>query len=193
LWLALFQAPSQHYVSGVSRGLLKRSLITLFLLFHLVAILSWSLPLNSLLIAGVKQKVASYMQWSGLFQGWAMFAPDPPKTNAYVDAEVTFRDGRTAIWRFPRMQELGFIQRSFKERYRKFSIERLARNGNAALWPDTARYIARQYPDAGNPPVLVRLIRHFSDIPPPEASGQASDVWYSCVFYAHAIQAGDLQ
>lgn len=186
---------NQQHVPGTSLSRARRILISAFLLFHIVAILSWSLPLNSLLVAEIKQKVTPYMLWSGLFQVWDMFAPEPPMLNAYLEAEVTFRDGRTAIWKFPRMQELGYVERYFKERYRKWANERVRADANAALWPDAARYVARQYSTPGNPPVRVRLIRHWSDIAAPPRPGETAvpAVWRRYVFYTHFVNPGDLQ
>ena len=86
--------------------------------------------------------IRPYMLWSGLFQAWDMFAPNPMKLNSYVEAEVSFRDGSRRIWSFPRMNEIGYVDRYFKERYRKFANEYLRMDVHSALWPDAARYIA---------------------------------------------------
>ena len=186
---------NDEYASQLYPSRPKRALISTFLLFHIVAILSWSLPLNSLLIMRVKEKVTPYMLWSGLFQVWDMFAPEPPMLNSYLEAELIFQNGATALWKFPKMQDMGFAERYFKERHRKWANERLRLDVNAVLWPDASRYIARLYANPANPPVLVRLIRHWSDIPPPAVPGQTGlkPTWNRYVFYTHPVQPGDLQ
>ena len=172
----------------------KRIAITLFLLFHLVAITSWCLPLNSLLLDRFKQTIRPYIIWSGLFRAWDMFAPDPAKVNSYVDAEVTFRDGTRQMWQLPRMNEIGLIDRYFKERYRKYGTEYLRMDSHAALWPDAARYIARLYRNPGNPPVVVRLIREWSEIPAPARDGiYRPGPWGKYAYYSYLVQPGDLQ
>ncbi len=79
----------------------KRTAISAFILFHLVVIASWCLPINSLLNDRWKQTIGPYVRWSGLFQAWDMFAPDPAKLNSYVSAEITFHDGSTRAWAVP--------------------------------------------------------------------------------------------
>jgi hypothetical protein len=136
-----------------------------FILFHLVAIGLWLLPpcaLRNELVSYVEP----YMQWSALFQNWAMFSPNPQSDNFHLEAEVIFADGTTATWRYPRMSELGTLARYQKERYRKFS-EWVRQDARRALWPDLARFVARRYANPANPPRTVALARHWAMIPLP--------------------------
>ena len=169
----------------------KLAAISAFLLFHIVVIFCWSVPLNSLLVTEIKESVRPYMHWAGLFQVWDMFSPNPLNVNTYIEAELTFRDGRTRIWKFPRMHELGYVERYFKERYRKFATERVRLDANSALWPDVARYIARLNNDPSNPPTVVRLVRYWSEITPPGGS-HPPDPLHHFVFFIHFVSAGDL-
>jgi hypothetical protein len=173
----------------------KRLAISAFLLFHLIAIASWALPLNSLLNDQVRSVVRPYMLWSGLFQAWGMFAPDPMNQNIYVDAEVTFRDGSTRLLPFPRMQELGYVDRYFKERYRKFVTEYLRLDSHSALWPDAARFVARANRNPSNPPVSVRLIRSWTDIPAPSGRDWEYRPYppKSFTFFTYQPTPGDLE
>jgi hypothetical protein len=61
-----------------------------------------------------------------------MFAPIPKSANAYIEAEVVYRDGSRKTWAFPRMEQLGLAEKYFRERYRKF-IENLPRDENDPL------------------------------------------------------------
>ena len=99
----------------------RRGAISTFILFHLIAITCWAVPTNFWLVAGVKELVRPYMLWTGLFQSWDTFAPDPLAVNSYVKAVVVTRDRRIHVWAFPRMEELSFSERYRKERYRKFA------------------------------------------------------------------------
>ncbi len=165
--------------------------ISLFILFHLAAITAFCLPLNSLLLPAVKDAVRPYMLWSGLFQSWDMFAPEPRKTNLRVAARVAYRDGHSQMWRFPEMDVLGYGSRYAKERYRKFANDNLRLDENAALWPDAAAVIARlNNTDPSDPPVEVDLIRSWSDV---SLWGRTAEPWSSYVFYRHRVAAGDLR
>jgi hypothetical protein len=170
---------------------MKRVAISAFLLFHIVAITCWCIPLDSPLIANFRDLVRPYMLWSGLFQGWDMFAPSPRNINSYLQAVVISKDGRTQTWKFPRMEHLGFGQRQFKERYRKFA-ENVQKDANSALWPDVARHIARlNNPSA--PPAIVLLVRYWSEIKPPSAGGPYHpEPWHAHIFFEYNVKPQDI-
>ena len=142
----------------------RRGAISVFLLFHLVAISCWALPVNFWLTIGVRELVRPYMLWSGLFQSWDTFAPNPPTANSFVRALVVMQDRHLHVWAFPRMEELSYRERYRKERYRKFA-EVLQQPGNAAIGPDVAKHIARIFNGPGGDPDKVILVQYQSDIP----------------------------
>ncbi len=167
--------------------------ISAFLFFHIVAIACWCLPINSALMLRCRDAVRPYMLWSGLFQGWDMFAPNPRSINAFIEATMVLNDGRIKTWKFPRMEQLGFVERYYRERYRKF-VENLQNDANAALWPDVARHIARLEDNASNPPKIVILIRYWSEIPPPTiANDHAPETLHAHIFYEYDVKREDLE
>lgn len=172
---------------------IKHLAINGFLLFHILAITCWCIPLDSPLIANIRDLVRPYMLWSGLFQGWDMFAPSPRNINSYLEAVVIFKDGRTQTWKFPRMEKLGFTERDFKERYRKFA-ENVQNDSNSVLRPDVARRVARLHNDASNPPALVLLVRYWSEIKAPGSSGAYHpELWHANIFFEYSVKPNDLQ
>lgn len=172
---------------------IKRIAINTFLLFHIVAITWWCIPLDSPLIVNLRNLVRPYMLWSGLFQSWDMFAPSPRNINSYIEAVVIFKSGRTQTWKFPRLEKLSFPQREFKERYRKFS-ENVQNDANSALWPDMARRIARLHQSASDPPAIVVLVRHWSEIKPPSAvRSDRPEPWRANIFFEYTVSPQDLQ
>ena len=168
----------------------RRVLLSVFLLFHLFVISVWSFPISLRPLVKVKRVFAPYMVWSGLTQGWSLFAPDPQYVNAYLDAQITYRDGHKKIWKFPMPQDFGYYRRYFLERQRKWSSDNLRLDSNAFLWPDAARYVARLNNDPNDPPVTVTLIRHWSFIAPP-GSGQL-ETWSQYTFFTYSVLPGDL-
>jgi hypothetical protein len=156
---------------------IKLLAINLFLAFHIVAITCWSVPLDLPLFSLCRKLVRPYFLWAGLFQTWDMFSPMPWPSNSYVEAVIIYKDGSRKTWSFPRMEQLSLTQRSFKERYRKFS-EVLQIEDNDALWPDVARRIARLNSTPSNPAKTVVLVRKWSLIIPrpilPEVSPDVS-------------------
>jgi hypothetical protein len=169
---------------------IKAPLISSFIVFHILAIVCWSVPLNTLVFATIKNEISPYMFFSGLSQNWGMFS-SPPNANVRVEAEILYRDGERRVWRFPLPQDLTYTQRYFRERYRKFANDNLRLDDKSALWPDAARYIARLNNDPNNSPVVVRLSREFSQIAPPGSSETAPPQHQ--LFFTYLIKPGDLE
>ena len=171
---------------------MKRIAISAFLLFHIIAITCWCIPLDSPLVREIRDVVRPYMFWSGLFQSWDPFAPSPKSVNIYVEAVVIFEDGRTRTFKFPRMEQLSLAQRYYKERYRKFA-ENFAQDSYSALWPDVARYVARMNKNNSNPPEIVMLIRYWSDIAPQADGSYHPGPERARIFFRYDVKPEDLK
>ena len=170
----------------------KYAAINAFLIFHLVAITAWCIPVNSPLNIVFREHLRPYFLWSGLFQSWDMFSPNPKSSNAYLEAVVIYKDGSTELWPFPRMELLSYRERYFKERYRKYE-ENLNSTLYPALWPDAARFIARQQRTHASPPRKVILVARWSHIIPPDEGANERGPWDADVFYSYDVQPEDLQ
>lgn len=168
----------------------KRLLINIFLMFHIFAISVWALPYNTSFLFKTRQTIAPYMQWSGLIQGWKLYAPDPQSMNAFVTAEIIYRDGQKKIYKLPMPQDYGYYRRYFMDRRSMWAIDNLRLNVNSILWPDAARYIARLNSSPENPPTSITLVRHWSYIQPPN-SGR-TETWSEEAFFKYSVQPGDL-
>ena len=150
---------------------LRKAAIHAFVFFHLAAVISWSFSStrsDSATGRAVRAKLSFYMLPTLFSQQWDMFT-NPPVSNNYLEAEVTFADGGHATWPFPRLDEGGYFQRYCNERYRKWATERVLEGGKPVplVAQAAARYAARQVERSGNPPRKVELIRYRSQIPPP--------------------------
>ncbi len=121
-----------------------------------------------------------------------MFAPDPLRINAYLEAEVKFQDGSTLRWTFPRMEQLSMGRKYFKERWRKWATDNVRLDRNSGLWADAARYVARLHQAMPSPPTQVKLIRLWADIPPPERAKEP-DNWNSYAFFTYDVKPSDLE
>jgi hypothetical protein len=183
----------------------ERIAISAVLLVMLTIMVSQATPDDFFLVTGVKGKalftatkrgLSPVATALGLRQDWTMFAPNPTRLNTYIDAEITYRDGKKHTWTFPQMEELGYAERYAKERYRKFANERVWVRDNSVLWPDAARFIARlNAHDPSNPPVIVRLVHYWSEIlPPPEAGEEPRpERWSRDVFFTYTVDPGELR
>jgi len=171
---------------------MKRIAINIFLVFHLTIICCWAIPLNTRLVTVVRPVIAPYMIWSGLAQGWNLFAPNPLAINNRVEAEISYRDGEKIVWKFPRPQQFGYMKRYTMERQHKFSFDSLQNDKFGYLRPDAARYLARlNNTKVNDPPATVTLIGYQSKIAPP-GSG-LPEPWTRKVLFTYSVQAGDLK
>ena len=167
--------------------------INVFLIFHILAITCWCLPIgNNELISLCKEQVRSYFLWSGLFQAWDMFSPLPKSANTYVEANIIYKDGSRATWSFPRMEQLSLTNRYFKERYRKYA-ESLASEANDALLPDAARRIARLNSTPSHPTRTVILVQKWSRIVPRADGAYVPEPWDQHVLYGYGVKPEDLK
>ncbi len=180
--------PKQVY--GLTNA--KYIAINVFLVFHILAITCWCLPIDSPLISFCKDRVRPYFLWSGLFQSWDMFSPVPKSANTYIEATIVYKDGSRTIWTFPRMDHLSMSERSFKERYRKFA-ESLAQDQNDALLPDAARYIARVNSTPSHPARTVMLVQKWSFIVPRADGRYVPEAWNQHVLYGYGVKPEDLK
>ncbi len=175
------------------------ALVKVWLVVHVFLITSWSLPHGAPAIENgsvpatvsnvvqnlpdyvyaandwfkVNSPTRFYLESTGLWQYWDMFAPNPSNVDIWVDAVVTYKDGTQTVGVYPRIKNLPFFWKYIKERYRKY-LERSAFDEDSWTWPDFAQRMALvSYKDPNNPPVHVQLRRHFRIVPdmgtnPPE-------------------------
>ncbi len=124
--------------------------------------------------------VKYYLIPSGFWQYWDMFAPNPANVDFYCDADVIYSDGTHRIYTYPRMYKLGLVQKYAMERFRKY-YERARDDSYQYVWHDFAQRIALlSTTNIDNPPVEVRLSRHWNEVQPP---GQPQSTTYQSYEY----------
>ena len=171
------------------RGPIKQIAVNFFIVFHLVAIVCWAVPLNTLLVSLVNYETRPYMVLTGLDQNWGLFAPIPLSLNCRVEAEITYADGFMTVWKFPLPQDFGHSY--FKERDRNWGNSSIRMNANFALWPDAARYVARLNNNRSSPPASIKFVRYWAQIGPPGYHGP--EPWENYAFFTYTVTPRDLQ
>lgn len=186
--------------------------VKLFVIFHVFAVLVWALPHPpERLLTGAKPPafdvgskirvwnaehlqnnpyIDAYLFTTGFWQYWDMFAPNPAQTDFWADADVIYRDGSKRHYQYPRMFKLPLTNKYAQERYRKF-FERANSEGFSHLWPQFALRIAYLNDDPKNPPVTVRLTRHWLPIAPPGKPQQQE--YNSYMYFEYAVDQAALQ
>jgi hypothetical protein len=197
--------------SGVEKPKTAPTWVKILVGFHVFATIVWTMPMVSDQVLSGKVKpagtswllywnakylktlepVKAYLFSTGSWQYWDMFAPDPSSTDWYGTAEVEYQDGTKRVVAYPRMYDLPIPMKYVKERYRKF-YERAHDDQRPILWPSFAQRMALLgYDNPKNPPVIVRLRRHWRYVAGP-GKVQAKD-YDSHMYYAYAVDQARLK
>jgi hypothetical protein len=135
---------------------------------YLISLFLCAFPPGAEIRAKVNPPFVTLLHWTGLWQDWSMFSPNPSRTNAHVEVRVRFRDGSDQTFTFPRLHLLPLPERIALERFRKWGVDWLRMDREPWLWPTAARAVAKRLPDTpGNPPVRVSLIRYWHEVEAP--------------------------
>jgi hypothetical protein len=150
-----------------------RWLQNLFIAVVVLLMLGDGIPVLSSAQGRLKTALKPVLDATALWQGsWRLFAPDVDRVNVAVSAEVYFADGTSVTWRSPDWSTLSFRERFTRYREGRYA-DKVRLDANRGAWPGLADYAARTNPHPKDPaarPILIRLIRHWAEIPPPSGA-----------------------
>jgi hypothetical protein len=118
-----------------------------------------------------------------------MFSPNPAQIDFWSDAEVIYRDGTRKHYQYPRIYLMPIPEKYPNERFRKF-FERANDDNYPYLWPQFGLRIAYLHDDPKNPPVKVRLTRHWRQVAPP-GKPQPKD-YNHYMYFEYTVDQGKL-
>lgn len=172
----------------------RKPLISLFILSYMVCISLWVMA-PSKRRDDVIRSFEPAVLWAGLWQSYDVFSPNPRDINLDLEGLVTFDDGSTTIWKYPRMEQMGIVERVIHERWRKLGHDHLNWEKEKQLWPDFARFIARTVNSENKHPASVVLVRHWIAIPKPkDGFGKPLPPHTNRYeFYSYKVQEEDLK
>jgi hypothetical protein len=139
--------------------------------------------------------IAWPFRFFGLYNEFKLYAPNPPMQNGSMLFRVSFDDGTSSFWVFPRDKLTPWDSDHSFDRYLHmyffWNKNRLYRKAR----PDFARYIARQNDAPNRHPTLVEIIDRETLIPPPaqgigQTDGQA--VIRDFTYFSYEVKKGDL-
>lgn len=173
-----------------------KALIVSFAVFYVVGTLLYLAPPFSVrdLIASPLIATWHFFGWS---QGWSVFAPRLRRYNPHATATVTFTDGSTELYEFPRMEKLNLWDRFRREKWRKFAVDNMPWSIASYYHEDVARYVARDaFRDPSNPPMQVALTIHWAVVPELPAvvpSDRFPEHDKAASFFVYRVRKKDLQ
>jgi hypothetical protein len=144
----------------------RRLVISTFLLLHLAANVIWILPAGA-----IRQQFSpwarNYILPLGLWQFWAMFAPDPMRETITLEAEVIDANGVRYAFAFPRLGDYNWWRGIPRFRYSKYAAN-LSSDEFALPRQFAARHVLRKLSlPAEVYPVSVHLMYQLHPTPPP--------------------------
>jgi hypothetical protein len=152
--------------------------VSAFVLAHLFALVVWNLPSQVLLRQRLIPTLDWYMQPTGLWQDWGMFAPDPGKASVALEAVTVDRHGVLRTYTFPKLTGLSVPAAAWRFRHAKYASV-IAHESSAAHREFAARTVLRRLDiDPRAYPVDVQLLYRMRETPPPgepPAEGPGSD------------------
>lgn len=161
----------------LTKPALKAAFLRAWLCCHIVFVTGWLLPPQSAVGASLRGLGRPYLLLTGTSQWWDLFAPNPLARDVEICAQITYKDGTTRDWWYPRVSKLGYIQGYRQDRWRKL-IENVSSDDASLYWPALASYAARVNPGPG--PVRVRLVRATRLVPgfgQPERAWTMQTIW----------------
>lgn len=147
---------------------LKVIVISIFIIINFMMMIRAQIDDSAPITNFIYRPITFVQNYLSMWRGWNMFAPNPLRSNYYVDAKVSFADGSHYIWNFPNSSNISSFQKYlYAERFRKYSVDGLRLNSNSHLWPDAAKYVLRQMAKSHfrKVPLKVTLRRRWKDIP----------------------------
>ncbi len=147
----------------------RRIVISAFVLFHLSALAVWTNP-----ACQIKERLAPVFKYYvlplGLWQWWAIFAPEPLKDTLYLNVEVVDSKGLRHLYEFPRIGDLPWWRKLAHYRAPKF-VSNMTVDEYARLRVFTARHAVRQLGLADEAfPLTASLFYEIRVTPPPGTS-----------------------
>ncbi len=150
-------------------AILRKWILPGFIAFHLCALFLIAFPGGSPVRTRLSLPFRPYFEFFYFWQNWGMFAPEPSNLNAFVRAVVKTVDGRVLNYDLPRVSELGYFEKYWMERYRKWAIDNIRSDGQSAYWPAAARFIARKLrQEEGIVAAEVQLWRYWTNVEAPD-------------------------
>ena len=140
--------------------------ISAFLVVHLAAITVYNLPACHLR-AQWYDTAATYLVPLGLWQNWAMFAPNPTYHEMTLEAVSLDARGIQRTFTFAKMTDFSIIDAAPRVRHSKYASN-VGDENNTAIRECAARHVLRQMNiPADSYPVEVELYYQVRETPPP--------------------------
>lgn len=140
--------------------------ISLFIIIHTGLIIAWLSPEDIAFRKRITDSISSPWKFFGLSQGWKLFAPTVRNFNAHSIALITFEDGSMTQWPLPRLDQMNFIEKFQRDKFRKWNGDNLHSDRYKHFYRDLAIYAGRlHYSNGAVKPVSFSLMQFMAFSP----------------------------
>lgn len=149
----------------------RRWAISAFVLFHLSALVIWTMP-QCAIKATCESPYRYYVLPLGIWQWWAIFAPDPMGQSTVLNAEVIDAKGMRHTYEFPKLGNLSWWEKYPRYRRCKFTANMMSEEFKVQR-TFTARHAVRQL-GLGEDAFPLQVCLYVElEMPPPPGTGQS--------------------
>ena len=160
---------------------IRRALISLFLVFTIVAVVSHFIFAPTLQRALFKV-TRPYATALGLDQNWGVFAPDPRPQTIDMRARIFYADGTAEWWELPERNPI--FGEYVDYRWRKWLEYIINPAFRSTLFQPLAAWLARTHTDAHHIPVRIAFVSRWFDLyPPGSVKGPLHSDWREQAYY----------
>ncbi len=158
-------AAGQSLQQRIEDSVPGRALISLLIVFTLLAVVVINLP-DSSLRRSLSKTTQPYLNAIGLDQAWGVFAPDPRRESIRLEVRLGYADGTTEVWKAP---ERGDLIGGYSDyRWRKFEENLINEGaGEGASAEQLARWVIREERKRSAPPTTAVVVSGKSVLAPP--------------------------
>jgi hypothetical protein len=168
--------------TGVSKVAPHKSwlaLLTVFILAYYVPVLFWlfrdyptpdeSIPPPQFPFKGaLEANCMKAMVFFGSVQCWSVFSPLVNHKVYHETAVITYEDGASKIYEFPRMSKKSYFERFKHEKLRKIFGDCIPWPGYENFLPSVSRYLALSNCNPQNQPAMLSFVFNVSENPKPD-------------------------
>lgn len=147
---------------------LWKAVLSVFFICFCLSVTTWLLPDSF----PKKWEITAFTQPPmvafGWTQYWGVFAPNPRALQYHTTATITFEDGTTKLYEFPRTQIMSQWEKFRREKQRKLFGDNIPWPEFEQFRPAVARYLALSNANPDNQPVQITMEMHQAWIPDPD-------------------------
>jgi len=148
--------------------LLWKAALSSFIICFCLSVSTWLLPDSTPRKFELTTFIYSPMIAFGWMQYWGVFAPNPRNLLYHTTATITFEDGSTKLYEFPRTQMMSQWEKFCREKQRKLFGDNIPWKEGELFRPAVARYLALSNANPANQPTLVTMEMHQAWVTDPD-------------------------